>query len=373
MFNTSFFQQAIALAKKGSGFTSPNPLVGAVVVKQGKVIGTGYHKHAGKDHAEVVAIRHAQKKTRTQGAELYLTLEPCCHVGKTPPCTDTIIAAGIKRVYVGMLDPFHKVNGKSVALLRQQGVQVHVLDDTDHVAQRIFMLNQPFIKWAKTGLPYVTLKAAVSLDGKIATRTKDSHWISNEKQREDARRERSIADAVFVGSGTVQADNPTLAPVGEYTNKKFIRVILDPNLSVSPDAHVFRDGNVIVVTTPKASQKRLQKFAQKNIQVKKFATHPVSVLALLKFLGRQSIQHIFVEGGGGVHGSFFDAVVHQPRVIDRVIWYIAPLCIGGQKSTSSVGGTGVSTIKDAVRLQHVEYTQIDNGMKVSGYLNIYGL
>ena len=371
MFDTFFLQQAIELAKKGSGCTSPNPVVGAVLVKNGKVIGTGYHKQAGKDHAEVVAIRDAQKKTNVDGAALYVTLEPCSHYGKTPPCVEAVVSAGIRTVYVGMRDPYKKVNGRGVNYLRSNGVKTHVLPSQRPVARQIRMLNQPFIKWATTGLPYVTLKAAVSLDGKIATHTKDSRWITGGEEREDARAERSLADAVLVGSGTVAADNPTLASHGRFAKKQLTRIILDPELSLSPNARVFRDQNVIVVTTKRAKPVRLQKFAQKNIRVKIFQSDRIPAKPLLTFLAEESIQHVFVEGGGGVHGSFLDAAMRRTGIVDRVIWYVAPVLIGGKEAVSSVGGVGVKTLAHAPRLQHVLYRQVGTGIKVSGYFHIY--
>ncbi len=366
-----FFERAWELAEKGRGFTSPNPCVGAVVVKNGKVIGEGYHKKAGEKHAEVIAIQHAQKRGfSVQGADIYVTLEPCCHVGKTPACTDLLIRSGIKRVFVGMKDPFDLVKGKGIRILKKNGMDVFLLSKNHLLSKKIRLLNQPFLKWALTGFPYVTLKCAVSLDGKIATSAYDSKWITGNSARKDSRTERSMCDAVLVGSGTVKKDNPELAPHGPYAKKNLKRIIFDPDLSSPLSSQVFRDSNVLVLTTSRASKQKIKIFLKKGISVKIFSKEKIIIKDALEYLGKNGMQHIFVEGGSRVHGSFFDASL-KDFCIDHVIWYIAPKLMGGTNSINSVAGRGVKIVKDAHILKSVQVQTIGDDIKVSGYLNLY--
>lgn len=367
-----FFAMALALAAKAAGFTSPNPCVGAVVVKKGKVIGVGYHKKSGTAHAEVLAIHNAQENGYTvKDAEIYVTLEPCCHVGKTPACTDLLIRSKIKKVYVGMKDPFKMVNGGGIKVLRNAGIEVEILSKSDPLSLEIRLLNQPFIKWAMTGLPYVTVKAAVTLDGKIATRTHDSKWITSEMTRDDSRRERSLCDAVLVGSGTVKADNPELAPHGKYAKKSLLRIIVDPDLSTSVKSRVYRDEHVFVATTAKVSSSKVEEFKQHGIAVDSLGPDRILIKTLLQEIGKKNIQHLFVEGGSTVHGSFFDEAKYDPLIIDRVVWYIAPKLIGGTANISAIGGVGIEKMNKAATLKNVQMEKIGDDIKVSGFLNVY--
>ncbi|OGH69694.1 MAG: riboflavin biosynthesis protein RibD [Candidatus Magasanikbacteria bacterium RIFCSPHIGHO2_02_FULL_51_14] len=366
--------RAYELARKGIGFTSPNPAVGAVIVKNGKIIGEGWHKKAGGKHAEVIALRQAQGKLKkskgkgVKGSTLYVTLEPCCHFGQTPPCVDAIISSGIKKVVVGMKDPHKKVDGGGIRALRKAGIVVELLNTKSVLAKEIRMLNQPFIKWAMTGFPYVVLKAAVSLDGKIATRTGESKWITGLEAREDARLERSLCDAVFVGAGTVHADNPELAAHGKFRQKKLLRVIIDGNLSTSRDFRkkVFRDEHVFVACADMATKKNQEKFRRAGIPFQSFGRDSVSVKKLLHYLGRHNIQSVFVEGGAGIHGAF-----HDSRMIDKVIFYIAPKIIGGIDSLSAVGGEGVKKMSEAAELKEVQVDRVGSDVKIVGQINVY--
>lgn len=361
-----FLERALELAKRGIGFTSPNPAVGAVIVKNEKIIGEGWHKRAGGEHAERGAIQDIRDIKDIKGATMYVTLEPCCHWGKTPPCVDSIVAAGIKKVVVGMKDPFEKVNGKGIAFLKKHGIQVELLNTKSIQYKEIRELNQPFIKWAKTGLPYVVLKAAISLDGKIATRTGESKWITSPKARDDARLERSLCDAVIVGAGTVAADDPELAAHGKYKNKKLLRVIIDPELGLSMNKRVFRDENVFVACTDQATSKNRRRFEKAGIEYKSFGKNKISIKKLLEYLAKRNIQKLFVEGGAGVHGTF-----HDQRMIDEIIFYIAPKIIGGVDALSAVGGEGIKKLSEAVELTEVKIEQIADDIKIRGILERY--
>jgi len=367
-----FFQKAIELAAKAVGFTSPNPCVGALVVKKGKIIGEGYHKKAGTKHAEVVAIENAIKNGfSVKDADIYVTLEPCCHIGKTSACSELLVRSGIKRVFIGMKDPFKLVNGGGIKNLKHEGIEVEVLPKFSDLATQIRLLNQPFIKWAMTGLPYVTLKAAISLDGKIATRTHESQWITSQETRNDSRMERSLADAVLVGSGTVKADNPELASHGKYREKLLKRIIIDPDLSSPLTSNVYRDSNVFVATTAKASPKKVEEFKKQGIIVESLGPDRILIKTLLQQLGKLNIQHLFVEGGSNVHGSFLDEAIYDPLVVDRIVWYIAPKLIGGREAISAIGGIGIENISQSCTLQKMETKTIGPDIKVSGFLNVY--
>lgn len=361
-------KKAFELAKKAVGFTSPNPAVGAVIVRNGKIIGSGFTRPAGLDHAEVQAIKSAKKSV--VGATMYVTLEPCCHYGKTPPCTDSIISAGIKKVVVGMQDPFSKVNGQGIKILKENKIEVELLADTK-LYQLIKDINQPFLKFVKLGLPYVVLKAAMTMDGKIATKHQESKWITGDVTRVDARLERSRCDAVLVGAGTVIADNPELAPSGKYKNKKLLRIIIDGKLSTSLDSLVYRNSDVFVATTDKASKEKIKLFKEKGIEYKSFGELEVSIISLLRYLAKRGIQKIYVEGGSGIHGAFVDASLKNKNIIDQVIFYMAPKIIGGEKSLPCIGGDGVEKMSDALKILDWSFKKVGGDFKISGFLNFY--
>ena len=327
--NFDFFNIAIELAKKGQGFTTPNPCVGAVLVKKGKVVGEGWHKKAGGDHAEIMAMRGADAR----GASLYVTLEPCCHHGKTPPCAEAIVKAGVKEVIVGMKDPFKKVNGGGIEFLKKHGVKVVLLNSLE--ARK---LNQPFLKWVKTGMPYVTLKAGMSLDGKIATESGESKWITGDKARDEGRNERGMADALVVGARTVIADDSEFALPKKFGKKKFLRVVLSDR-KLDSKLKIFKNKNVMVT----------------NEDVK----------SLIKRLGKMGAQSVFVEGGSETHGKFLDA-----GLVDRVVFFVAPKIIGG-KGLSVVGGKGVKKLKDVWNFEFEEVEAIGKDLKLTAILNRY--
>ncbi len=366
-----FMKLAFDLAQKSVGFTSPNPVVGAVIIKNGKIIGQGYHHRAGDDHAEIVAIKSVKNKKLLIGSILYVTLEPCTYYGKTPPCVEAIIKVGIKKVCVGMIDPNKKINGKGIRMLKSTGIEVEILDSKTEIAKEIRKLNQPFIKWVKFNLPYVILKAAVSLDGKIATRTGDSKWISGEESRVDARLERSKCDAVMVGSGTVKADNPELAPHGKFKNKNLLRVIIDADLSTNTKSGVYRDKNVMVATTKLAIKKNQDKFRKAGIEFKICGNKTVDIITLLHRLSEQGVQKLFVEGGAGVHGSFYDAFLKNNEIIDEVIFYIAPIIIGGKNAMTAVRGEGISEVYKVIKFKSYKVDGNSRDIKVRGIFNKY--
>lgn len=371
MEHHEYIMQTIELAKKGLGFTSPNPAVGAVVVKGNMIIGEGYHKKAGEPHAEALAIAQARKQGTLEDATLYVTLEPCCHSGKTPPCTDAIISSGISRVVYGMRDPFSKVNGKGEKTLQESNVAVESLPKDDVLYKEIRLLNQWFIKKEKTGLPFVTLKVGMSMDGKIATAKGDSKWITGAAARKDARLERSRHDAVLVGAGTVEADNPELASHGPYKKKKLLRVIIDPELKSDPASIIFRDTHVFVATTERASPKERAMYTKKGIEFAVFGKRKVSILKLLQYLSNRDIKSVFVEGGSRVHGSFCDAARLDNRLVDQVLFYIAPKIVGGDTAPSVVAGDGSAAIKDALKCKDTFVEKIGPDLKVRGVINWY--
>lgn len=374
-------KRALVLAKKGIGFTSPNPCVGAVIVKCGKIISEGWHKKAGKDHAEISAIKNLMKKSGIvtmdldpmlfKNAELYVTLEPCTFTGKTPPCSSIISTANFKKVNIGMIDPFKIVNRKGVKTLKKAGIEVEICKRGTELSKKIRNINQPFIKWASTGIPYVILKAGMSLDGKISTSTGESKWITSEEARKDARRQRSLCDAVLVGAGTVIADDPELLSHGKYSKKKILRVILDRKLKSPVNSKVFKNGNVFVACTDLASKTKKQKFTKAGIKFKSFGKKDISIKKLLGFLGKRKIQSVFVEGGSTVNGLFFDSTLRDEKMIDKVIYYIAPKLIGGKDSLPVIGGEGIKKLSKALEIDNFEFGKVGNNIKFEGILNFY--
>ena len=342
-----WMERALALAERGRGAVEPNPVVGAVVVREGAAAGEGWHQRCGQAHAEVNAL--AVAGTAARGATLYVTLEPCCHHGKTPPCTDAIVRAGVRRVVAAMQDPFPLVRGRGLEILRSAGVEVEV--GLGEAAAR--RLNAPFLKLLGTGRPYVHLKWAMTLDGKIATRGGDSKWISNEASRRLVHELRGRVDAIIVGIGTAVADDPRLTarPPGPRTAT---RIVLDSRGRLPPGsvlAQTAHDVPTLVVTaTDIPIPTALQGLGCEVLAVAGEAGRP-SVDALLAELGRRRMTNVLVEGGAAVLGSFLDA-----RAVDEVHVFIAPLLAGGAAALPPVGGRGVERIADALALAewHVE-------------------
>lgn len=350
-----FMWRALALARRGLGKTSPNPCVGAVLVGDGRVIGEGWHKKAGGPHAEIEAIRKAKDSTpgRASPLTLYVTLEPCCTHGRTPPCTDAIIAAGIKRIVVGAVDPNPRHRGRGLTLLRRAGVRV----ESGVLAQKATRLNEAFNKWITTGRPLVIAKAAMSLDGKIATRTGDSKWITSDATRRCAHKLRAQVDAIMVGAQTVIRDNPQLTVRhGVNRAKQPWRIVVDARGRCPKNARLFTDAHrsrTIVITSNKSPAYWRRYLPLEGITV---ITLPwkrgrVDLRAALRALGRMNVTSVLVEGGGELLGSVFDA-----GLVDKVSLFYAPMVIGGRKAVTAVGGEGAARVRRAVRLRDCRWS-----------------
>ena len=311
---------AIELAKKAEGRTSPNPIVGAVIVKNNKIIGKGYHKKAGLPHAEINALHRAG--VAAKGSTLYVTLEPCNHFGRTPPCTDAIIAKGIKKVVIAMRDPNPINDGRGIRKLRANGIKV----DIGVLSKEAKAINKPYIKFITKKLPYITVKVAQSLDGKIATRTGDSKWISAEDSRRWVHELRGKVDAVMVGANTVLKDDPLLLNKVSR-GKQPIRIIVEGSSKVPQNAKIFstRRLSPVIVAKPKPGAKGM-----------------VDLAALAKKLARDNITHILVEGGGELIAGLL-----EKELVDRLLIFIAPKIIGGADAKTAVEGTGITDIRDA--------------------------
>ncbi|KYK31096.1 MAG: hypothetical protein AYK19_17385 [Theionarchaea archaeon DG-70-1] len=337
---------ALELAKKGR--PSPNPLVGAVVVKDGKIIGKGYHAKAGEPHAEVNALQGINAR----GATLYVNLEPCSHYGKTPPCTELIIKSGVKRVVCAMEDPNPLVCGIEELRDNKITVDVGVLQKEAHT------LNEKFVKYITTGTPFVTVKCAVSLDGKICCNSGDSKWITSEESRGYARRLRGEYDAILVGINTVVQDNPGLRA---EKGKDPVRIILDSTLKIPLHAKVLSDSNVIIATTRRYNKKKKDDLEGKaSIWV--CGTDKVNLRELMKKLGTHKITSVFIEGGSEVNAS---AV--REKIADKFVFFVAPKLITGKKAKTPIGGPGVETMSEAVLLKDLTVKQLHEDILIEAY------
>jgi diaminohydroxyphosphoribosylaminopyrimidine deaminase / 5-amino-6-(5-phosphoribosylamino)uracil reductase len=356
--------RAIELAAMAQGRTSPNPLVGAVIVKGGKVIGEGYHEAAGEPHAERMAL--AACSTDPTGATMYVSLEPCAHHGRTPPCTDAIVEAKLGRVVVASDDPSSKAAGRGLGILRDEGIQVDVADGD--VAQAARMLNQPFRKHARTGRPLVLLKYAMTLDGKVATRTGDSKWISNEMSRARAHRWRAESDAVAVGIGTAIADDPLLTARIDGVARQPSRVVFDAEARLRLDSKLVQsaaEAPVMLICSRAAARTHVQALEAAGVEVCTVSGENESarVQAALDVLGDRDIQQLLVEGGPHLAGAFLDA-----GEVDELRVFIAPVIAGGRSAKPAVEGEGVETIAEAARALHTTVERIDDDVLVTARL-----
>ncbi|HJX12722.1 MAG TPA: bifunctional diaminohydroxyphosphoribosylaminopyrimidine deaminase/5-amino-6-(5-phosphoribosylamino)uracil reductase RibD [Dehalococcoidales bacterium] len=337
-----FMKQALRLARRGIGRTSPNPLVGAVIVRGERVIGQGYHHYFGGPHAEVNAIRNAREDIA--GATLYVTLEPCRHYGKTPPCTDAIIREKPGRVVIGMLDPFPEMLGRSVEVLKEHGIETRV----GVLEGECRSLNESYIKYTTTGLPFITVKFAETLDGRIAAATGSSRWISSAASRRLAHRLRATHDAVLVGAGTVRADNPELT-VRLARGRNPVRVVMDSRLSIPMDAAVLSDqekARTFIAVTGAAGEERIAALREKGVEVLMLPADEegrVDLPALLKELGRRQVASVLVEGGAATITSFL-----RLGLADRLVAIVAPKLMG--KGIEAVGELGIRDVDKAIRL-----------------------
>lgn len=349
-----YMRRALRLARQCPGVPYPNPWVGCVVVRDGRVVGKGFHHGAGTNHAEVEALADAGPRAR--GATLYVTLEPCCHHGRTPACTDAILQAGIREVYYAMKDPNPLVAGKSTRLLRRRGLRVHGGVCSEEAAA----LNEMYVKFQSTGMPFVTAKVATSLDGKIATRTGQSRWITDETARRRARLLRAEHQAVLVGINTVLSDDPHLGPRTRGAAEP-LRIVLDSRLRIPLSSQVVKSGRCIVACTSGASTAKKVRLEHAGVEVLSFRGRRVPLRALLKRLAKEEIISLMVEGGGEVMGSFFDL-----HLVDRVCWFVSPIILGSTRSRVAVAGIGSARLDQAARLQDATIDKVGNSWLVTG-------
>jgi len=352
---------AIELAGKAQN-PGPNPYVGAVLVKNNRVVGKGYHHGAGQPHAEVNAIQDAG--LQAQNSTLYINLEPCAHFGRTPPCTQALIRAGVKKVVIGMRDPNPLVNGRGIAELKKAGIEV-IEGILEEEARR---LNEKYIKYITKKMPFVLLKSAMSLDGKIATCTGESKWISSKESRRYVRQLRSRFDAVLVGINTVLKDNPGLNTGPEFKlqgSKVPYKIIVDSSLRIPLRAKVLKNpGQVIVATTGKAPKSRIKKLKDSGVRVLvvKEKNGRVDLKALMKELAKLEISSVLIEGGGEINASAIES-----GIVDKILFFIAPRIIGGRYAKTPVEGMGIKRILDAIPLTHMTVSLCGRDVMVEGY------
>ncbi len=354
----SLMRQALELAEGGRYGASPNPMVGAVLVSRtGEVVGTGAHLRCGGPHAEVAALERGAAEAA--GGTMVVTLEPCAHQGRTPPCADALLAARISRVVIGTRDPNPVVNGTGVEMLRKAGVEV--LEGVEEVACR--RLNRRFFHWIATGWPYVTLKMAMTLDGKLAARGGRSRWITSEASRKEGYALREEYDAILVGVNTVLADDPRLVRhLGRNPNPHLLRVVLDTNLRTSPEATLLeRDPQDVVIFclegAPAGRRRDLEDKRANVVVVGDDGRGRCDLRQVLRWLGIHEVSSLLVEGGGEVHWSFL-----QEGLAQALHAFVAPLILGGREATSAVGGTGFATPQEAVRLRLVEVRRVEEDL-----------
>jgi diaminohydroxyphosphoribosylaminopyrimidine deaminase / 5-amino-6-(5-phosphoribosylamino)uracil reductase len=356
--------RALELASHARGRTSPNPLVGAVLVKDDRVIGEGHHAAAGEPHAERMALASCEESPT--GSTMYLTLEPCCHEGRTPPCTDAILEAGIRRVVVASDDPTEKASGRGLGILRDEGVRVDVADGEVSDAARL--LNQPFRKHARTGRPLVVFKAAMTLDGKVATSTGDSQWISGEDSRARAHRWRAEADAVAIGIHTALADDPLLTARVEAVARQPLRVVFDSEASLPVDSNLVRsveEAPVILVCSRAAKRTATSALEAAGVEIVVVTgeNEGARVLSALDELGARDVQSVLLEGGPHLAGRFFDA-----GEIDEVRLFVAPIVAGGRQARTPIEGSGVEEIGAAWRALDSEVERIGDDVLIRARL-----
>ena len=355
-----YMKRAISLSRRGAGMVSPNPLVGALIVKKGRVIGEGYHRRPGGGHAEVLAIEEAGKKA--SGATLYVTLEPCCHFGRTPPCTDRIIASGIQRVVAPMEDPNPDVGGKGFRRLRKEGIKVTV-GVQQELAERT---NEIYFHTVRTRGPFVLLKSALSLDGKIATSGGHSRWITSEKARQSVHRLRYEMDAVMVGIGTVLIDDPLLT-VRDYSQKKCIRrIVLDTYLRMPSHSRLLKsldEGEVIIFTSKRAPEGRKKRLEKKGGIIYSVPARKgkLSLPAVMKKVSDLGITSVLLEAGSELAWAALEA-----KIVTKVYFFYGTIILGGTGAPPAVGGRGVSLLRHAIRLESVKISKLGEDFLLEG-------
>ena len=355
MTDQEYMRIALQLAEGTSGQTSPNPMVGAVVVKDGNIVGMGAHLRAGEEHAEVYALHMAGEKAK--GATVYVTLEPCSHFGKTPPCCELLIKKGVKRVVIATLDCNPLVSGNGKRRLEEAGIEV----TTGVLEAEAILLNRYFFHYMKTKRPFVTIKTAMSLDGKTATVTGESKWITGEEARADVHQYRHTHDAILVGVNTVIADNPHLTTRVPNGGENPIRIILDTHLRMPSSSHVITDGlaPTWIFVGNGVDKKKIASYESENIAIFQMKTKQIEIQDVLHLLGEKQILSLFVEGGQTVHASFL-----QTKYFNEIITYISPKLIGGNDAPTLFGGNGFSTLQDALSLEIQKMKQIGDDIKI---------
>lgn len=359
-----YMAMALRLAMRGLGMTSPNPMVGAVLVKGGKVIAQGFHEKAGSPHAEAMALERAGKKA--EGASLFVSLEPCCHLKKrTPPCTEAVIRSGVKEVVAAMTDPNPAVRGKGMERLKKAGITVRtgVLED------KARLLNEAYIKYITTGLPFVTLKAAMTLDGKIATATGESKWITGPEARKMVHRMRSRSDALLTAVGTIMADDPELTARGAAKSgaagktKNPVRVVIDPELASPPGSRIFRTPPRTILVTRKPMPPELAEAGVESINYE----GRLSLKWLLERLGAMGMTSVMIEAGASLNAHAF-----KEGIIDKAVFFYAPKIMGGMNSLPVIGGQGAAKLADAWRLRDLSVKRVCEDFVVTGYVEHKG-
>jgi len=358
-----FMEYALRLAEKGTGTTSPNPRVGAVVVKSGEIVGEGWHRKAGDPHAEVIALEQSGEGARS--SDLYVNLEPCCTYGRTSPCTDEIIRSGVSKVLVGSLDPNPKHSGRGIEILRAGGIDVEV----GILEGKCRKLNEGYEKYITQGLPFVTVKAGMSLDGKIATRTGKSKWITGECSRERAHVMRNESDAIMVGIGTVKMDNPSLTircDVDEIHDP--VRVVVDSRAEIDLKSNLLSTKtavSTIIAVTQSAEEIKLEEIRSKGAEVLICQDNGGRVDShdLMRKLAEKGIVYVLVEGGGTLIADLL-----ENRIVDKVAFFYAPIIIGGSGAVNVVMGEGIDDIGQAIRVENIIRTDIEEDFLVEGYV-----
>ena len=358
-YDEKYMRLAMQLAGNAIGRTSPNPLVGAVIVKDNRVVGCGWHRKAGTPHAEVHALNQAGELA--QGADVYVTLEPCAHYGKTPPCAKALVEAKVKNVYGGLLDVNPKVAGKGFKILEDAGIHVEYGFLQDELRKQ----NEVFFKWIEHKKPFIVLKAAMTLDGKIATATGQSKWITNETSRAYGYKLRDIYDGIMVGINTVIEDNPMLTARVDG-GKNPIRIVVDSSLKIDINANVVQDksAKTIIATTDKADKDKILKLQAQDVDVivvDKDKNDKVDIEKLLDILGQQNICSILVEGGATLSGSFV-----AKKLVDKVYFFIAPKIVGGKEAKTPVAGTGILNLQEALALKAIQIEKLEEDILIIG-------
>lgn len=365
--NGEYMRRAIELAKKGEGFTKSNPLVGAVIVKDNKVIGEGYHKYYGGAHAEINAITDAGR-INLKDAEMYVTLEPCSHYGKTPPCAQAIVESGVKKVIIGMQDPNPLVAGNGIEILKKNGIEVEI----GILEQEVKKLNEIFIKYITTKMPYCILKTAMTLDGKIATASGDSKWITNELSRKFVHSLRNKVSGIMVGIGTVLMDDPMLTTrIDDRKGTDASRIIVDSRGRIPLNAKVLTldsNADTIIAVTKAADKNKIEEIKKTGakIIVTPEKDNKVDLKFLMMKLGEMKIESILIEGGSELNYSALNE-----GIVDKINAFIAPKIIGGNNAKTSVGGEGKKYIKDAFQLENINVLRFGEDIMIEAYAKAF--